>query len=351
MNAISREYLTVLKKYFSIDTLRGMMPIFISIIVVFVSLFFIFGFISFHSQIAFPDLWFAFFGSSFGSTLSFGRMLTKAMILLILTLGLSVSFRSGLFNIGAVGQMALGSVIAAGIGLFLPVPIILRVIFAFLIAFIVPGLINGGIGLLKAKFGIDEIFITLMSSFVFVAILNYLINDPWTQTGSAEAKTALIPGRFPEILPGLTPIIFIASGLIPLVYILLNKTSLGFEMRVVGSGKAVAKNQGINVAKISILSMLISGGICGIAGVSQVFGDMGRIIVGMPGNLGFYAIPAAIMVNSKPEKAFISAIFLSVIIMGAIGLATLGVQSVLGEVLIGVVFIVTVVAQKLGRFK
>ena len=278
-------------------------------------------------------------------------MLTKAMILLILTIGLSITFRSGLFNIGAVGQMALGAVVAAGIGLYLPIPVILRVILAFVVAFFATGAINGGIGWLKARFGVDEIFVTLMGSFVFVALLNYLINDPWTQTGSAEAKTALVPGRFPEIIPGLSPIIFIAFGLIPVVYVLLNKTVIGYEMRVVGSGKSVAKNQGINVSKISVLSMLLGGGICGIAGVSQVFGDMGRIIVGMPGNVGFYAIPAAIMVESKPEKAFISSIFLSVIIMGSLGLTNLGVQSVLGEVLIGVVFIVTVVAQKFGGFK
>lgn len=340
-----------LKSYFSIEALRGLFPIFISIIAVFIALFFVFVFISVNTGVSFQDMWTAFFTSSFGSIERFGRMLTKAMLILILTIGLSVTFRSGLFNIGAVGQMALGAVIAAGIGLYLPIPIFLRIILAFVVAFFVVGAINGGIGWLRAKYGIDEIFITLMVSFVLVAILNYLINDPWTQTGSADAKTALVPGRFPEILPGLTPIVFIAFGLIPIVYILLNKTVLGYEMRVVGSGKSVAKNQGINVTKISVFAMLISGGICGIAGVSQVFGDMGRIIVGMPGNFGFYAIPAAIMIDSKPEKAFISSIFISIIIMGSLGLTNLGVPSVLGEVLIGVIFIVTVIAQKFGGLK
>lgn len=343
--------LETLKSYFTIDAIRGLLPIFISILAVVIALFLVFIFISINSGIPFQSLWIAFINSSFGSVESFGRMLTKAMIIMILTIGLSVTFRSGLFNIGAVGQMALGAVIAAGIGLYFPIPIFLRVILAFIVAFFVVGAINGGVGWLRAKFGIDEIFITLMVSFILVAVLNYLINNPWTQTGSAEAKTALVPGRFPEIFPGLTPIIFVAFALVPIVYILLNKTVIGYEMRVVGSGKAVAKNQGINVSKISVLAMLVSGGICGIAGVSQVFGDMGRIIVGMPGNFGFYAIPAAIMINSKPEKAFISSLFLSVIIMGSLGLTNLGVQSVLGEVLIGIVFIVTVVAQKLGGFK
>ena len=73
--------------------------------------------------------------------------------------------------------------------------------------------------------------------------------------------------------------------------------------------------------------------------------------MGMPGNFGFYAIPAAIMIDSKPEKAFISSIFISIIIMGSLGLTNLGVPSVLGEVLIGVIFIVTVIAQKFGGLK
>ena len=351
MSKTENNLLETFKSYITKSTLPSLFPIFISMLAVIVALFFVFIFISFTSGVPFQDLWMAFINSSFGSVESFGRMLTKTSLLMILTIGLCITFRSGLFNIGAVGQMALGAVFAAGIGLYLPIPIFLRVILAFVVTFLVVGAINGGIGWLKAKFGIDEIFITLMSSFIFVAILNYLINGPWTQTGSAEAKTALVPGRFPEIIPGLTPIIFIAIALAPLAYILLNKTVIGYEMRVVGSGKSVAKNQGINVTKIIILAMLFSGGICGIAGVCQVYGDMGRIIVGMPGNYGFYAIPAAIMINSKPEQAFISSLFISIILMGALGLTNLGVQSVLGEVLIGVVFIVTVVAQNLGGFK
>ena len=107
-----------LRSYFSYETLRGFFPFLISIIAVIIALFFVFVFISINSDIYFPDLWIAFFNSTFGSIERFGRMLTKAMLILILTIGLSITFRSGLFNIGAVGQMVLGAVVAAGVGLY-----------------------------------------------------------------------------------------------------------------------------------------------------------------------------------------------------------------------------------------
>jgi len=333
------------------DTLKALLPALISVGAVMLSLCIAFIYISISTGTGFFDLWKAFYVSAFGSASAIGRMLTKTTHILILTIGLIIAFKSGLFNLGGVGQMAVGAVLGAGAGLFLPLPVPIRVVIGFVSAFLAAGAIGGALGWLKAKFNIDEIFTTLMVGFVLVAILNYLIDVPWTQSGSAEAKTPLVPGAFPEIFPGLTPLIFFALALIPIAYYLLDHTPLGFEMRVVGSGKAVAKNQGINTSKIAIISMVISGGICGLAGAGQVFGDMGRIIVGMPGYFGFYAIPAAVMVDYKPQYALFSSLFIGIIIMGSLGLTSVGVIADFGEVLIGIVFIITVAVRKLGRKK
>ncbi len=333
------------------DTLRSLLPAIISLGAVVISLCIAFVYISISTGTGFLDLWSAFYYSAFGSASAIGRTLTKATHILILTIGLIVAFKSGLFNLGGVGQMAVGAILAAGAGLFLPLPIPLRVIVGFGSAFLASGAISGVLGWFKSRFNIDEIFTTLMVGFVLVAILNYFIDGPWGQTGSAEAKTPPVPGSFPYMLPGLTPLIFLGLALIPISYYLLNRTPLGFEMRVVGSGKAVARNQGINTSKIAIIGMLISGGICGLAGAGQVFGDMGRIVVGMPGYFGFYAIPAAVMVNYKPQYALFSSIFLSILIMGSLGLTSVGVISDFGEVLIGIVFIITIAVRRLGKKK
>jgi ABC-type uncharacterized transport system permease subunit len=348
-------FLLIRKKLNSIkltkDTWKALLPALISVGAVVVSLCIAFIYISITTGTSFFDLWKAFYYSAFGSPSAIGRMLTKATHILILTIGLIIAFKSGLFNLGGVGQMALGAIFGAGAGLFLPLPVALRVVIGFVSAFLASGAIAGVLGWLKAKFNIDEIFTTLMVGFVLVAVLNYLIDVPWTQSGSAEAKTAIVPGSFPYIYPGLTPLIFLALALIPVAYYLLNRTPLGFEMRIVGSGKAVAKNQGINTTKIAIISMLISGGICGLAGAGQVYGDMSRIIVGMPGYFGFYAIPAAVMIDYKPHYALFSSIFLSIIIMGSIGLTSVGMPEEFGEVLIGIIFIVTIAVKMLGRTK
>jgi ABC-type uncharacterized transport system permease subunit len=348
-------FLLIKKKITSIkltkDTLKALLPALLSVGAVVVSLCIAFIYISISTGTGFFDLWKAFYYSAFGSPSAIGRMLTKATHILILTIGLIIAFKSGLFNLGGVGQMAVGAIFGAGAGLFLPLPVPLRVIIGFVSAFLAAGAIAGVLGWFKARFNIDEIFTTLMVGFVLVAILNYLIDVPWTQSGSAEAKTPVVPGTFPYIYPGLTPLIFLALALIPVAYYLLNRTPLGFEMRIVGSGKAVAKNQGINTSKIAVISMIISGGICGIAGAGQVYGDMGRIIVGMPGYFGFYAIPAAVMIDYKPQYALFSSLFLSIIIMGSLGLTSVGVVADFGEVLIGIVFIVTVAVKRLGRTK
>lgn len=353
--AAQSPFLSIKKKLLDIritkDTPKALLPALISVGAVVLSLCIAFIYISISTGTGFLDLWKAFYFSAFGSASAIGRMLTKATLILILTIGLIIAFKSGLFNLGGVGQMAVGAIMGAGAGLFLPLPVPLRIVVGFVSAFLAAGAIGGALGWLKAKFNIDEIFTTLMVGFVLLAILNYLINDPWGQTGSAEAKTPPVPGSFPYIFPGLTPLIFLALALIPIAYYLLNRTPLGFEMRVVGSGKAVAQNQGINTSKIAIIAMVVSGGICGLAGAGQVYGDMGRIIVGMPGYFGFYAIPAAVMVDYKPQYALFSSIFLSIIIMGSLGLTSVGVIADFGEVLIGIVFIVTVAVRRLGRRK
>jgi len=337
--------------HFTRDTLRSLLPALISVGAVVVSLCIAFVYMSISTGAGFFDLWGAFYYSAFGSASAIGRVLTKATHILIVTIGLIIAFKSGLFNLGGVGQMAVGAILGAGAGLFLPLPIPIRIIIGFGSAFLVSGAIAGALGWFKARFNIDEIFTTLMVGFVLVAILNYFIDGPWGQTGSAEAKTPVVPGSFPYIFPGLTPLIFLALALIPIAYYLLNRTPLGFEMRIVGSGKSVAQNQGINTSKIAIISMIISGGICGLAGAGQVYGDMTRIVVGMPGYFGFYAIPAAVMVDYKPHYALFSSIFLSIIIMGSLGLTSLGIIADFGEVLIGIVFIVTVAVRRLGRKK
>jgi simple sugar transport system permease protein len=337
--------------HFTRDTLRSLLPAFISVGAVFVSLCIAFVYISISTGTGFLDLWAAFYYAAFGSPSAIGRVLTKGTHILIVTIGLIIAFKSGLFNLGGVGSMAVGAVLGAGAGLFLPLPIPIRIIIGFGSGFLVAGAIAGVLGWFKSRFNIDEIFTTLMTGFVLVAILNYYINGPWGATGSAEAKTPVVPGSFSYIFPGLTPLIFLALALIPIAYYLLNRTSLGFEMRVVGSGKSVAQNQGINTSKIAIISMFLSGGICALAGAGQVYGDMTRIVVGMPGYFGFYAIPAAVMIDYKPQYAFFSSIFLSIIIMGSLGLTSVGVIADFGEMLIGIVFIVTVAVRRLGRKK
>jgi len=170
---------------FTRDTLRSLLPALISVGAVFVSLCIAFVYISISAGTGFLDLWAAFYYAAFGSPSAIGRVLTKGTHILIVTIGLIIAFKSGLFNLGGVGSMAVGAVLGAGAGLFLPLPIPIRIIIGFGSGFLVAGAISGVLGWFKSRFNIDEIFTTLMTGFVLVAILNYYINGPWGVSGSA----------------------------------------------------------------------------------------------------------------------------------------------------------------------
>ncbi len=326
-------------------------PAFLTVVAVIVSLAIAFLLISLQSGISFVDIWRAYYLSTFGSATAFTRVLVKTAHICTLAIGLSIAFRSGLWNLGAVGQMALGLIATAGVGLFLNFSPFLTIPLSYILSFFVGFSVAGAIGWLKAKWDVNEMFLTLMSSFILVAVLTYLIASPWGEEGVAEARTATMPVLFPYVYSQLTLVIVVPLVLMVIAYIFLNKTTLGYELKVVGSGKEIARNQGIDITRALILSLALSGGICALAGTGQVLGDMTRVIEGMPGNFGFYAFPASLMVSNRPELVFFSSFFLTVILMGSLGLTSLGINPRFGEAMIGLVFIISLFTTVVWRKK
>ena len=188
--------------HFTKDTLRSLLPALISVVAVFITLCIAFVYISISTGTGFFDLWGSFYYAAFGSASAIGRMLTKATHILIVTIGLIIAFKSGLFNIGGVGQIAVGAILGAGPGPISP--------FANSyqshnrLRFSVPSFRRHRrcIRLVQSRFNIDEIFTTLMVGFVLVAILNYFIDGPWGQTGSAEGEDSCCPRKFPIHVAG-----------------------------------------------------------------------------------------------------------------------------------------------------
>lgn len=282
-----------------------------------------------------------FVAASVGSVDSVFRLLMRATPLLIATLGLLVAFRSGVWNVGGEGQIVLGVIATTGICLFLPLPPIAAVLLSFVVSFLVSGACAAVAGVLKARWDVNEIAVTMMQTFVAIALLQYLIDDPWNWGQGLYPRTAKIPVemQLPFLLPPLNSTVLLGGALTLATYLLLQRTVFGYEVQAMRSNKVAAFSHGIDVARLTVLSMLLSGGLCGLAGTSLVLGEYFRAQAGISGNYGFYAIAAALMAENEAPRAPVAALLIAFLSQGALGLIALGIPQRLGEVIIGAVFI------------
>ena len=255
---------------------------------------------------------------------------------LIIT-GLSVAFalRTGLFNIGAEGQYIMGAIMAAAAGYFFELPLILHVTLAVGLAVIAGALWGGLAGYIKARFGVHEVISTIMLNWIALYFSNFVVTlkvfgSQGTGKSYAIQSTARInllsdwkiseAGiefiRSHKILGDIlkTPInagIIFAILLAVLVWYILNKTTLGYELRAVGFNPHAAEAGGINVKKSMVISMLISGGLAGAAGAFQVLGVSHRIakLAAMEG-YGFDGIAVSLIGNNTgPGSVFAGLLF------------------------------------------
>jgi simple sugar transport system permease protein len=216
-----------------------------------------------------------------------------AIPLLIASLGITPAFQMKFWNIGAEGQIIMGGIFATFFALNfsdLPHPLLLILMFA-------AGLIGGGIwGLIpayfKAKFGTNETLFTLMMNYIAQKFLMYLQYGPWKDPNALGAgKIALFKDNasLPEVF-GIHIGWIVAIVLVVLMYIFINKTKRGYEIQVIGESENTARYAGMNVKRIIISSILLSGALCGIVGMFQVAGVNHTLSYQVANGVGFTAI-------------------------------------------------------------
>jgi len=255
----------------------------------------------------------------------------KATPLLLVALGICISFRGDVINIGGEGQMIVGALLATWVGLtFTSLPGWFVIIFAMLAGFL-GGAIWGGIpGVLKAYFRVNEILSTVMMNAIAVQLMNFLLRDAMIDPAQAERaskipQTARLLDAFQ--LPRLVPTrlhlgALIAVILAVLVYILLWRTTLGYRIRAVGQNPNASRYAGIKVPRYIVLSLLLSGAFAGLAGATQVFGVNYRMITdgsasGFTGGAGFNGIVAALFGQLHPIWSIPASILFGALLVGA----------------------------------
>jgi len=291
-----------------------------------------------------------FLGSTVGSPVSVLQTLARATPILISTLGLIVAFKGGTWNIGGEGQIVVGAIVTVGTCLFLDLPPPVAIVASLAGSFVASGVYGALAAVLKARWDVNEVVVTMMQNFVAFAVLQYLIDGPWNWGVGLYPRTAMIPPetRLPFIIPPLTAMFILALTLAAATHVLLNRTVLGFEIRATGANRLAALANGVDTGRLTLLGMLLSGGMCGLAGSGLVLGTFFRAQAGISGNYGFYAIASAFIAGNRAVLAPLSSLLIAVIYEGTLNLTALGIPHRLSEAMVGIVFLVVLLPEAAG---
>jgi general nucleoside transport system permease protein len=259
----------------------------------------------------------------FGAT----EILVRAVPLTLVALGIAISFRSGILNIGAEGQIQMGVLAAASVALAwpgLPRPVLLPLC---LLAGAAGGAVWGGIaGVLRAQLGVNEILSTVMLNYIAAQIYTLLLRGPMidpdelmTGSGTPQSMRLARAAWLDRLVPGtrLHTGLLLALGLALAVWILLWRTTLGYRMRAAGAGSKAARYAGIHVERSLLAAMLFAGGFAGLAGAVEVLGVHHRAIEGISSGYGFAGIVVALFGALHPAGIVPAAVFFGLLLVGA----------------------------------
>lgn len=261
----------------------------------------------------------------FSDKYNFADILVKATPLIFTALAFAFTYKANLFNIGAQGQFYAGAIVAISVSLSLQnvLPSLLVLVITLICAFVSGALVGALIGFLKANFGANEFLVSMMSTYLVQAVMNYLLRTFLKESKGEYPQSDAINAsiRIPRVWEGtrLHAGIIIAVLAAIFVYILLYKTALGYRIRTVGMNASAAQMSGISIRKITIITFLISGGLAGMAGFTEVNGVQYMLIQNFNPTIGSAGLGIAILANAHPIGIiFASLLFGAIEVMGNI---------------------------------
>ena len=268
--------------------------------------------------------------ASFGSPGVVSDTLVKATPLILTGLACALAFRMRLWNIGAEGQFLMGAwgasavvlvpLVPAGTSAFITIPLMMLAGFA-------AGAVWGFIpGVLKARFGVNEIIVTLMLNYVALNWILYWVFGPWSEGGFQITKQfpheAWLPRLtdFARQIPdfsGLTVHLGFVFGLVAAVvmWFVLRRTKWGFEIRLIGDNPRAARYAGVNLARVTVVVFMVSGGLAGLAGMSEVAGVVHGLQSAISPGYGFTAIIVAYLAKFNPLGVVVASILFGALIL------------------------------------
>lgn len=264
------------------------------------------------------------FKGSIGSKNGIAETLVRAAPLALAGLGIAIAFRSGIWNIGAEGQIFMGALGATLAGLFLPaMPAWIHLPVCVISGFLFGAAWGALAGFFKGRLGANEIIITIMMNYLAMYFVGYLVTGPLKDPSGLipQPQTAKLPeaALLPKIIPSTRAHagILIAILAVALVYFLMKHTTFGYNFTVLGANPDAARYAGIPILITTVLVMAFSGGFAGLAGAGEVLGLQRYLTQDISPGYGNTAIAVALLGGLHPFGVAISAFFFGAIMVGA----------------------------------
>jgi ABC-type uncharacterized transport system permease subunit len=264
---------------------------------------------------------------AFGSFYFFASTLSRATPVILIGMGAVMAFRTGFFNLGAEGQMVLGGLSAALVGVYLPGPGWFVCIAAILSGVVAGGLWSAMAGYFDVRFRVNLLITTLLLNYIASLFAGYMVAYPFKdKTGSAAmAQSAMLDHAIwlPKLFKG-TPVhagLIIAVIAVIVLYVYLSKSVSGYEARMLGGNPLFAVYGGIKRTSLMLATMFVSGGFAGLAGASEVLGSQYRYIDNAfsSADYAWTGIMAALLANANPIGTAVAAFFLAALQTGGMG--------------------------------
>jgi simple sugar transport system permease protein len=293
-----------------------------------------------------------------GSTFALTETLARATPLILTGLAAAVAFRAKLWNIGAEGQLYAGALAAAAVGSgALGVPAALLLPAVILAGALAGALLLLGPALLKVRLGVDEVVTTLLLNFVVLLFVQMMLEGPLQDPmgmGWPQSPPVLPAAELPKLLPRtrLHVGLVLALALAVLMWLYTRRTVWGFEARAVGANLEAARYAGMPVGVVFVRTALLSGGLAGLAGVSEVAGLKGYLTQDLSPGFGYAGIVVAMLAQLNPLGCIASALFVAAVFVGADSMSrALGVSSYLANLIVATALLTMLLATLITHYR
>jgi len=264
----------------------------------------------------------AFFIAPVSSVNGVAELLLKASPLVLIAIGLAVGFRGNVWNIGAEGQLTIGAIVGGGIALLPFAASGPWVLPAMIVAGAVGGMAWAAIpAWLRTRFNTNEILVSLMLTYVAQLLLSYLVYGPWRDPqGFNSPQSKLLPDAalLPILIDGtrLNASVLLSLAAVGIAWLFLNKSFIGYQMRVTGLSDAAARFAGFSAGRTVWIGMLAGGATAGLAGVGEVAGPLGQLLPTVSPGYGFAAIIVAFVGRLDPVGIVLAGLLMSLLYLG-----------------------------------